>query len=105
MCGQYRRILSPSEEKGLAEFIRLEVLRPCHVFSKSGDRNHVKPFNCSAGDLTNFKRRYHFISRAFHFKSRPSVTADQQEKWMNRIEELLRLVLHDRVRNTDETSW
>jgi transposase-like protein len=119
MWGQHLRILSPCEEKELAEFVHLEVQIPGHIFQdadfrayaiaagleKDGHRNHVKPFNCSAGDISNFKKRHHFSSRNFHDKRRPSVTTDQQEQWMNRIEELLRPVPHDRVLNTDETSW
>jgi hypothetical protein len=49
--------------------------------------------------------RHRFTSRAFH-SQRPSLAkADRQEQWRNRIEEPLRIVPHDRILNTDETSW
>jgi hypothetical protein len=64
------------------EFIGLEVLmagqifpnadfRACAIaswFEKYGNRNHVKPFHCSAGWISHFKKRHYFPSRAFHSK-------------------------------------
>jgi hypothetical protein len=117
--GQHRRIFTRDEELALAAFIRSEVLLFGHVFQNSdfralamcawfekyGQEESIKRFNCSAGFIDAFKKRNRFTSRAFHYKRRPSVTAEQEENWKNRIEELLQTVPLDRVLNTDETSW
>jgi hypothetical protein len=74
-------------------------------FEKERHRDHMKPFNSSAGSISNFKKCHRFTSRAFHDKRRSSATADRQEQWRNRIEELLRGLPHDLILNTDEMSW
>jgi hypothetical protein len=100
--GQYRRIFSPAEENALAEFIRSELLTDGPIFQDADFRasamaawfekyrhcDHMKPFNCSAGYISNFNKRHRFTSRAFHSERRSLSTADRQEQWRNRIDQL-----------------
>jgi hypothetical protein len=107
------------EGQAIAELIRSEVLLPEYVFQNSDFRliamaawsekyephERIRSFNSSTGYIPYFKRRHRFASRAFHYKCRPSVAAEQVEHWKNRIEDILQTVPHDHVLNTDETPW
>jgi transposase-like protein len=119
MWGQHRRIFTFQEEQAIAEFIRSEVLLPGYVFQNSdfrviamaawfekyGPHERIRPFNGSTGYISSFKSRHRFTSRAFHYKRRPCVSAEQASHWTDQIRELLRTVPHGHVLNTDETSW
>jgi hypothetical protein len=68
MWGQHLRLFTLAEEESLAEFIRCELLpsgcifqdadfHACAMaawFEKYGRDRHIKPFNCSDGDLELF---------------------------------------------------
>jgi uncharacterized protein YjcR len=119
MAGWHLRILSPPEEQSLAESICSQILIPGHIFQDGDfrtytidawfetyrDNEHVKHFNCSSGDIRAFKKRDRFTSRAFHDKRRPSVTLEQEQHWTDRIEQLLRTALHDRILKPDENPY
>ena len=116
-CGRHLRVFTDEQEIELARRIREQYIYK-HVYFTNQDfrelaisywneLNISKPFNCSDGFITAFKKRHKFCSKRPHLKRRPKTEWKSEEAWKAEIRDLLRRddVSLDYVLNCDETSW
>jgi hypothetical protein len=120
--GQGSRVFSDDEEQELVLFVKNNFISKKRLFGDSDFRilacsefaKKIQQFEgewngfdfiCSAGFITDFKRRNHISSRTFHYKRRDNFTQEQAQWWIHKMTNLLNTVSHDCIVNVDETSW
>ncbi len=114
-----RRVFTDEEENSIAEYITMNILTQKFLFTDADfkiiaiqaflEKHHDNPnppkFSCSAGFISDFKKRHRFSSRVLHPKRRPSVSSESIDEWKKEMRKLLREFPNERIVNVDETNW